>query len=68
MAKKDAHSTGNDNALAQGEHDDRTGSPSWPRPEEGLRLMHAFLEIRQSELRDTIIKFVTELSRLQKNG
>lgn len=68
MAKKDAYSSGNDNAFARGEQGDDAGSSSWPKPEEGLRLMHAFLDIRQSEVRDAIIKFVAELSRLQKNG
>jgi len=68
MAKKDAYSTGNDNVSAYGEQGDRTAVSSWPKAEEGLRLMHAFLDIRQPEVRDAIIKFVAELSRLQKNG
>jgi len=68
MAKKDAYSTGNDNVSAHDEQGDRTAISSRPKPEEGLRLMHAFLDIRQPEVRDAIIKFVAELSRLQKNG
>jgi hypothetical protein len=68
MAKKDAYSIGNDNAFANGEQDDRTAISSWPKPEEGLQLMHAFLDIRQPELRNAIIKFVAELSRVEKNG
>jgi hypothetical protein len=68
MAKKDAYSIGNDNAFANGKQDDRTGISSWPKPEEGLQLMHAFLNIRQPDLRNAIIKFVAELSRVRKNG
>jgi hypothetical protein len=65
MAKKDAYLTGNDNAAAQSE---QGGRSERPKPEEGLRLMHAFFDIRQHEVRDALINFVAELSRLQKNG
>jgi hypothetical protein len=67
MAKKDAYLTGNDNAAAQSEQGGRSENSFRPKPEEGLRLMHAFFDIRQHEVRDALINFVAELSRLQKN-
>ena len=47
---------------------DLAASFSWPDPQEGYRLMHAFLSIRQVALRDAIVKFVTQLSTLDDNG
>jgi len=37
---------------------------SWSDPEEGYRLMRAFLNIREPALRDAIITFVAEVSKL----
>lgn len=45
---------------------DRPESPFWPKPEEGLRLMRAFLYIKQAEVRETIIRYVEEQSKLHK--
>ena len=39
-----------------------------PEPEVGLRLMRAFLRIRNQALRDAIIKFVEELSTSPDKG
>ena len=36
-------------------------------PEEGRRLVHAFLEIRQPAIRQAIIEYVEEQARLHKH-
>jgi hypothetical protein len=45
----------------------QVGNSSWAKPEEGLRLMHAFLSIKQAEVRERIIQYVTEQSKHQKD-
>lgn len=42
----------------------------WPDPQEGFRLTHAFLNVREASLRDAIVKLVAELSALddEKKG
>lgn len=42
----------------------------WPDPQEGFRLTHAFLNVREPLLRDAIVKLVGELSVLddEKKG
>ncbi|HKN30289.1 MAG TPA: hypothetical protein VJY34_21390 [Roseiarcus sp.] len=47
---------------------DPAASFSWPDPQEGSRLMRAFLSIRQAALRDAIVKIVTQLSTLDDEG
>jgi hypothetical protein len=39
-----------------------------PSPEEGLRLMQAFLRIKRSDLRAQIINFVAEILKVQDEG
>ena len=44
-----------------------TGEPtSRPKPEEGLRLIHAFLKISSPRLREALIKFVEDLAKLEE--
>jgi hypothetical protein len=66
MAKEDAFSTGT--AEAPASKRDAPGNFSQPKPEDGVRLVHAFHGIKHAALREAIIKFVTELSTLQKDG
>lgn len=42
----------------------------WPDPQEGFRLTHAFLNVREPSLRDAIVKLVAELSTVddEKSG
>jgi hypothetical protein len=68
MAKEDAFSTGTAEAPASGGKRDAPGNFSQPKPEDGVRLVHAFHGIKHAALREAIIKFVTELSTLQKDG
>ena len=65
MAKEDTFSIAPANAK-RGKRGLTTHS-SPPKPEEGLRLVHAFHDIKQVALREAIIKFVTELSTLQQD-
>ncbi len=67
MAKKEAFSTGTVDTSAHAEQGDPSGNSPWPKPEEGLRLMHAFFDIKQGEVREAIIGYVEEQSRLQKD-
>ena len=65
MAKKDAFSTGpSASFINHGSQRKRAGTPSRPTPEDGHRLIYAFMEIKQVALREAIIQFVTELSKL----
>ena len=41
---------------------------SLPDPEEGLRLMRAFLRIRDAARRQTIVEFVANMARLDEAG
>ncbi len=47
-----------------GRQGDAPGDSSRPNPEQGHRLMRAFVSIRQAVLREAIVKFVEELSTL----
>ncbi len=67
MAKEDTFSIAPADASAKRGKRDLTTDSSPPKPEEGLRLVHAFHDIKQVALREAIIKFVTELSTLQKD-
>ena len=65
MAKKDAFSTGpSASFIIHGSQPRSRGTPSRPTQEDGHRLIHAFMEIKQVALREAIIQFVTELSKL----
>ena len=66
MAKKELLSTGPAGLSARSEK--AINDSSRPKPEEGLRLMHAFLEIKKAEVRKAIIKYVEEQSRLEKGS
>ncbi len=68
MARNELHSK-NQTPLSVGDGlyglakpDDR------PNPQEGRRLMLAFMNIRRRALREVIIKTVTELSRRDSGG
>ena len=47
---------------------ERFGNSTRPNPEQGHRLMRAFVSIRQAALREAIVKFVDELSTLQDDN
>ncbi len=68
MANKEAFSAGPADGSIAGGPRDHSGGSSRPKPEDGLRLMHAFLSIQQDALREAIIQFVTELSALRDDG
>jgi hypothetical protein len=42
-----------------------SGTFSLPTPEQGIRLIHAFVRIREDGVREAIIKFVEDLSKVQ---
>ena len=67
MAAKDTLSAGAATAIS-GVQGNRSGVRSLPRPEDGLRLMHAFVAIESADLRDAVVKFVEELSRTQRDS
>jgi hypothetical protein len=68
VAKKDAFSTGpSDPFINHGGQRNRAGTSSRPTPEDGHRLIHAFMEIKYVALREAIIQFVTELSKLRED-
>jgi hypothetical protein len=52
-----------DTRVNRGQTDPARGF-SWSNPEEGYRLMRAFLNIREAALREAIITFVAEVSKL----
>jgi hypothetical protein len=37
---------------------------SRPKPEDGRRLVRVFMDVKSAPMREAIIKFITELSRL----
>lgn len=50
------------------ENSDGIENDSRPTPDEGRRLMRAFFEIRNAEVREAIIQYAEEQLRLEKNG
>jgi len=68
MAQRETFSAGAAHASTGGELRGRSGDFSRPNPEQGYRLMRAFLSVKQDVLREAIVKFVTELSTLQDKG
>jgi hypothetical protein len=62
MARKETFSVGQAKASVYGGQRDLIGVHSRPDPEEGRRLMRAFLNIREAALREAVIALVTELS------
>jgi hypothetical protein len=68
MVKKEAFSTGSSDAfIRRGGQRNRAGASSRPTPEDGLRLIHAFTEIKQPALRVAIIQLAEELSKLRED-
>jgi len=68
MVKKEASSTGSSDAFIH--HDGRrnpAGASSRPTPEDGVRLIRAFMNVKQAGLREAIIQFVEELSKLRED-
>ena len=66
MAAKDTFSAGAAAAIS-GAQSNRSRARSLPEPEEGLRLMHAFVVIESADLREAVVKFVEELSKTQRD-
>lgn len=64
MARKETFSVGQAKASVDGGQRDLARGHSRPDPEEGRRLMLAFLNIREAALREAVISLVTELSKL----
>ncbi len=64
MARKETLSVGRGKASVDGGQRDFAGVHSRPDPEEGRRLLRAFLNIREAALREAVIALVTELSTL----
>ena len=64
MARKETLSVGQAKASVDGGQRDFPGDHSRPDPEEGRRLMRAFLNIREAALREALIALVTEISTL----
>jgi hypothetical protein len=64
MAQIDTFSTGlADASIIDGQRE-RSGDSVRPNPEEGHRLMRAFLGIEQAALRETIVNLVMELTAI----
>src|SRR5208282_436953 len=62
MARKAKFSVAPSDARFNRGHTDPARGFSWVDPEEGYRLMGAFLSIKQPTLREAVVKMVTELS------
>jgi hypothetical protein len=63
MAKKETHSSdSSDGSIDHDGQGNRAGASSRPTPEDGLRLIHAFMDIKEAAIREAIIRFITELS------
>jgi hypothetical protein len=68
MVKKEAFSAGSSDAfIRRGGQRNRAGTSSRPTPEDGLRLIHAFTEIKQAALRVAIIQLAEDLSKLHED-
>jgi hypothetical protein len=67
MAAKDTLSAGAAAAI-RGVQSNSSRIRSLPKPQEGLRLMHAFVGIESADLRDAVVKFVENLSRTQRDS
>ncbi len=65
MAKKEVFSTGlSYTPIKIGGPRNPSGLYSRPTPEEGRRLVHAFMDIKRVALREAVIQLVTDLSEL----
>jgi hypothetical protein len=64
LAREETYSIDNANAFVVGEQPASAGKPSGPNAEEGHRLISAFVNVRQATLREAIIHFVSDLSKL----
>jgi len=68
MAKKETLSTGPGGASVDPDKSEWAGNSARATPEEGVRLIHAFMGIKQPILREAIITFVAALSEAHENG
>lgn len=65
MAKKITRSSGaSDQSINVEGQRSRAGTSSRPTIEDGLRLIHAFMHIKEAALREAVIRLVTEISSL----
>jgi hypothetical protein len=65
MAKKEVFSIGPSYAPIKGEgRRNPSGNYSRPTPEEGRRLVRAFMDIERRALREAVIQLVTDLAKL----
>ena len=65
MAKKEPVSIGpSAPRIKGGGQHHPAGASSRPTPEDGHRLIQAFMDVKQAALREAIIRLVTELSKL----
>jgi hypothetical protein len=62
MARKETFLVGQAKASVEGGQGDFAGDHSRPDPEEGRRLMRAFVNIREAALREALIALATALS------
>jgi hypothetical protein len=67
MAKKEPFSTSPSDARIKGGQRNPARASSRPTPEDGRRLIHAFMDIKQAALREAVIRLVIELSKLNDN-
>ena len=66
MAKKATRSSGaSDPSIDREGQRSRAGTSSRPTIEDGLRLIHAFMDIKEAALREAVIRLVTEISSLR---
>ncbi len=68
MTQNEIFLAGPEDASIDGGQLDRSGPSSRSNPEEGHRLMRAFLGVRQAGLRKALVNLVTELSALEEQG
>lgn len=64
MARKESLSVDRAKASVADGQRDFAGVHSRPDPEEGRRLMRAFVNIREAALREAVVALVTEISTL----
>ena len=64
MAQRETFSAGPADVSTTGGQRGRSGDLSRPSPEDGHRLIGAFLSIEQPALREAIVNFVMELSAI----
>ena len=68
MVRKELFSTGPAEASVRSLRGDPVWESARPSPEQGHRLMRAFLSIKEAALREAIVNFVTDVSTLRNEG